>query len=229
MNRSDGDPVIARTQAWVEQVVIGLELCPFARTVQARGQLRYVHSEATDADGLLQALSEELHLLAAADPASLETTLLIHPRALVDFLDYNDFLDAADGAVAALGYESVKSASGRSADAFAALGYESVLQVASFHPDYQFEGTRSDDITNATNRSPYPTLHLLREASVDRAVQAFGDTGQIYRNNVRTLQALGQEGWARLQTRIRDAGSDAGQAGYPPGAEGHHSVRPSSS
>jgi hypothetical protein len=210
VNRSDGDPVIARTQAWVEQVVIGLELCPFARTVQARGQLRYVHSEATDADGLLQALSEELHLLAAADPASLETTLLIHPRALVDFLDYNDFLDAADGAVAA-------------------LGYEGVLQVASFHPDYQFEGTRSDDVTNATNRSPYPTLHLLREASVDRAVQAFGDTGQIYRSNVRTLQALGQEGWARLQTRIRDAGSDAGQAGYPPGAEGHHSVRPSSS
>ena len=210
MKRSDGDPVIARTQAWVEQAVIGLELCPFARAVQARGQIRYVHSEATDADGLLQALSEELHLLAAADPASLETTLLIHPRALVDLLDYNDFLDAADGAVAA-------------------LGYESVLQVASFHPDYQFEGTRSDDITNATNRSPYPTLHLLREASVDRAVQAFGDTGQIYRSNVRTLQTLGQEGWARLQTRIRDAGNDAGQAGYPPGAEGHHTVRPSSS
>ena len=176
------DPVIARTRDWVEQVVIGLELCPFARAVQARGQVRYVHSEVTDADGLLQALSEELHLLAATDPTSVETTLLIHPKAMVDFLDYNEFLDAADGAVEA-------------------LGYDGVLQVASFHPEYQFEGTESDDITNATNRSPYPTLHLLREASVERAVQAFGDTGQIYRNNVRTLQALGADGWARLQER----------------------------
>ncbi len=156
------DPVIDRTRAWVERVVIGLELCPFARAVHTRGQIRFVHSEATGADGLLQALSDELHLLAAADPVSLETTLLIHPRALVDFLDYNDFLDAADAAVEA-------------------LGYDGVLQVASFHPDYRFEGTEADDVTNATNRSPYPTLHLLREASVERAVQAFGDTGRIFR------------------------------------------------
>jgi hypothetical protein len=175
--------IVARTRAWVEAVVIGLELCPFAKAVHVRDQVRYVVSDATGADGLLQALCEELHLLAATDPARVETTLLIHPDALVDFMDYNDFLDAADAAVEA-------------------LGYAGVLQVASFHPRYQFEGTDADDITNATNRSPYPTLHLLREASVDRAVQAFGDTGQIYRNNVRTLQALGSEGWAQLQAEI---------------------------
>ena len=130
-------------------------------------------SPAVDTDGLLQALCEELHLLAAADPAALETTLLIHPQAMTDFLDYNEFLEAADAAV-----ES--------------LGYAGVLQVASFHPRYQFDGTAIDDVTNATNRSPYPTLHLLRESSIDRAVQAFGDTDRIYRNNIRTLQALGE-------------------------------------
>lgn len=177
------DRVLDRTRAWVEQVVIGLELCPFARAVQARGQIRYVHSHAAETNGLLQALCGELHLLAAADLAAVETTLLVHPLAMVDFLDYNDFLDAADAAVEA-------------------LGYQGVLQVASFHPDYRFEGTDADDVTNATNRSPYPTLHLLREASVERAARAFGDTDQIYRNNIRTLQALGSGGWARLQTTV---------------------------
>lgn len=185
---------ITRTRAWVEQAVIGLELCPFAKAVQVRDQIRYVASDATDADSLLQALSDELHLLAATDPTRLETTLLIHPGALLDFLDFNDFLEVADATVEA-------------------LGYAGVLQVASFHPHYQFDGTDVDDVTNATNRSPYPTLHLLREASIDRAVQAYGDTGQIYRNNIRTLQALGSEGWAQLQ---------ACYCGY-------HSDRPSSS
>ena len=172
------------TRKWVEEAVIGLDLCPFAKAVQARRQIRYVLTTATDADGLVQALSDELHLLAAADPGAIETTLLIHPHVMKDFLDYNDFLEAADGAVAA-------------------LGYEGVLQVASFHPLYQFEGTAADDVTNATNRSPFPTLHLLREASVERAVQAYGDTEQIYRNNVRALQALGQQGWVDLDARIR--------------------------
>jgi hypothetical protein len=178
---------IGMTCAWVEQAVIGLDLCPFARAVQARRQIRCVVTPATDADGLLQALSDELHLLAAADPTAIETTLLIHPHVMKDFLDYNDFLEAADGAVAA-------------------LGYEGVLQVASFHPLYQFDGTAADDVTNATNRSPFPTLHLLREASVERAVQAYGDTEQIYRNNVRRLQALGKHGWAELEARIRTGG-----------------------
>jgi hypothetical protein len=174
---------IARTRAWVEQAVIGLNLCPFARSVQAREQIRYVLTRAVDADGLLQALCEELDLLAAADPAALETTLLIHPHAMVDFLDYNDFLEAADGAVKA-------------------LGYTGVLQVASFHPMYQFQGTAADDVTNATNRSPFPTLHLLRESSIDRAIRTFGDTDRIYRANVRTLQALGKPGWDEVQARI---------------------------
>ena len=174
---------IARTRAWVEQAVIGLNLCPFARSVQAREQIRYVLTAAVDADGLLEALSEELDLLAAADPSALETTLLIHPHAMLDFLDYNDFLEAADAAVEA-------------------LGYTGILQVASFHPMYQFEGTAADDVTNATNRSPFPTLHLLRESSIERAVQAFGDTDRIYRANVRTLQALGEPGWAEVQARI---------------------------
>ena len=178
---------IGRTRAWVEQAVIGLNLCPFAPAVQARNQIRYVVSNAVDADGLLAALAEELDLLAATDPASLETTLLIHPMAMTDFLDYNDFLEAADAAVEA-------------------LGYSGLLQVASFHPMYQFAGTTPDDVTNATNRSPFPTLHLLRESSIERAVQAFGDTDQIFRSNVRTLQALGKPGWDEIQARIEAAG-----------------------
>jgi uncharacterized protein len=190
MSDGSSDIVIARTRAWVAQVVIGLDLCPFAKAAQVRDQIRYVVSEATDADGLLQSLSEELHRLAATDPGAVETTLLIHPRAMNDFLDYNDFLEAADAAVEA-------------------LGYSGVLQVASFHPHYQFEGTEPDDVSNATNRSPYPTLHLLREASVQRAVEAFGDTDEIYRKNIRTLQTLGGDGWSRIQERIAGAGPEA--------------------
>ena len=186
---SDGagsDAVVDRTRAWVMQAVIGLDLCPFARAAQVRGQVRYVVTQATDADGLLQALAEELHRLAATDAGAVETTLLIHPRVMNDFLDYNDFLEAADAAVEA-------------------LGYRGVLQVASFHPHYQFAGTEPDDVTNATNRSPYPTLHLLREASVERAVEAFGDTDEIYRRNIRTLQTLGRGGWSRMQAEIAAA------------------------
>jgi hypothetical protein len=192
----DEEAVVLRTRAWVEHAVIGLNLCPFARAVQAREQIRYVVTEASDADSLLQALCDELQLLAAADPSTLETTLLIHPQAMTDFLEYNDFLDAADAAVEA-------------------LGHDGVLQVASFHPSYQFDGTDADDVSNATNRSPYPTLHLLRESSIDRAVQAFGDTGQIYSDNIRTLQALGRHGWARLQSRF--GAGEAAPATPPPG------------
>ena len=181
---SGSDAIIDRTRAWVVQAVIGLDLCPFAKAAQVRGQVRYAVTQATDADGLLQALAEELHRLAATDPGAVETTLLIHPRVMNDFLDYNDFLAAADAAVEA-------------------LGYSGVLQVASFHPHYQFAGTEPDDVGNATNRSPYPTLHLLREASVRRAVEAFGDTDEIYRKNIRTLQTLGHDGWSRVQADIQ--------------------------
>ncbi len=196
-----GDAAIARTRAWVEQAVIRLNLCPFAKAVQVREQIRYVTTPATDADGLLGALCYELHLLAAADPAALETTLLVHPQAMVDFLDYNQFLEAADAAVET-------------------LGYAGVLQVASFHPQYQFAGTSADDITNASNRSPHPTLHLLRESSIDRAVQAFGETDEIYRSNLRTLQALGPGGWAAVRARIQAADGSASAVHGPAGTRG---------
>ncbi|MGA0609011.1 DUF1415 domain-containing protein [Caldimonas sp. KR1-144] len=174
--------VIARMRAWVERAVIGLNLCPFARAVQVKGQVRYVVTPAEDEDALLAALCEEMHRLADADPAAHDTTLLIHPRVLGDFLDYNDFLEAADAAVDE-------------------LGYAGVLQVASFHPRYQFEDTDEDDVTNATNRAPYPTLHLLREASVDRAVDAFPEAESIYERNIETLERLGADGWAELQAQ----------------------------
>lgn len=184
------DTVIAETRAWVDRAVIGLNLCPFARAVQVKNQIRYAVSDATDPDALLATLREELHLLAGAEPARVETTLLIHPCVLTNFLDFNDFLGAADAALEE-------------------LGYAGVLQVASFHPQYQFAGTAADDVTNATNRSPYPTLHLLREESIDRAVAAFPEAETIYERNLRTLQALGPQGWAALQAQCRSDAADA--------------------
>jgi hypothetical protein len=179
----------AETRAWVDRAVIGLNLCPFARAVRIKDQIRYVVSDATNAAALLGRLHEELRLLAGAEPARVETTLLIHPCVLTDFADYNDFLGAAD-------------------DALESLGYVGVLQVASFHPQYRFAGTAIDDVTNATNRSPYPTLHLLREDSIDRAVAAFPEASTIYERNIRTLQALGPQRWAMLQEECRGAADD---------------------
>ena len=170
---------IEDTRHWLERAVIGLNLCPFAKAVHVKEQIRWVESLAEDPEQLLEDLVRELEFLAAADPAVVETTLLIHPRVLTDFLDYNDFLDVADAAV-----ES--------------LGLAGVLQVASFHPGYQFAGTAPDDVENLSNRSPYPTLHLLREASIARAVQAFPDAEMIYGNNLRTLERLGRAGWDKL-------------------------------
>jgi uncharacterized protein len=183
------EAVLAETRAWVDRAVIGLNLCPFARAVQVKNQIRYVVSDATSADALLGRLHEELRLLAGAEPARVETTLLIHPCVLTYFDDFNDFLGTADAAL-----ES--------------LGYVGVLQVASFHPQYRFAGTAIDDVTNATNRSPYPTLHLLREESIDRAVAAFPEASAIYARNVRTLVALGPERWAALQAECRSDADD---------------------
>lgn len=167
------------TRHWLEQVVIGLNLCPFAKAVHLKRQIRWVESEARDPDGLLADLIRELQFLAGADPEQVDTTLLIHPHVLNDFPDYNDFLDVADGAVAE-------------------LGLEGVLQVASLHPHYQFAGTEVDEVGNLSNRSPYPTLHLLREASVDRAVAAFPEAATIYERNIETLRRLGVDGWRAL-------------------------------
>ena len=176
--------VEALTRAWVARAVVGLNLCPFAKAVQLKGQIRCVVSDAGDAEALLATLCDELRRLADADPAQVDTTLLVHPRVLTDFDDFNDFLDAADAAVDA-------------------LGYTGVFQIASFHPQYRFAGSASDDLGNATNRSPYPTLHLLREASIERALRAFPAPESIYENNIRTLQALGADGWKALQAQCR--------------------------
>ena len=172
------DP-IATTRQWVERAVIGLNLCPFAKAVYVKQQVRFVLSDASTPEALLEELAEELVLLRDADPEQVDTTLIIHPDVLTDFLDYNDFLDNADAAIEA-------------------LDLQGVIQVASFHPDYQFAGTAPDDISNYTNRSPYPTLHLLREASIDRAVEAFPDADVIVERNVKTLDSLGHAGWAKL-------------------------------
>ena len=175
----DKDQVIADTRAWVDKAVIGLNLCPFAKAVQVKGQVRYVVSEASTPEQLIYDLAAELNRLHDTSAEEVDTTLLIHPQVLTDFLDYNDFLEAADALVEE-------------------IGLEGEIQVASFHPHYQFDGTAPDDITNYSNRSPYPTLHLLREESIDRAVEAFPEAEAIFETNMKTLETLGHEGWKKL-------------------------------
>ncbi len=170
---------IAVTRRWVEKAVIGLNLCPFAKAVYVKEQVRFVLSDASTPEALLEELAEELLRLRDTPAEQIDTTLIIHPDVLTDFLDYNDFLDNADAAVEA-------------------LDLQGILQVASFHPDYQFAGAAADDVSNYTNRSPYPTLHLLREDSVERAVAAFPDPDVIIERNIATLDGLGVDGWNRL-------------------------------
>ena len=174
----------ADTQHWLEKAVIGLNLCPFAKSVHVNKRLRYVVSDAETPEALLKELARELMLLVRSDPDEVETTLLIHPKVLTDFLDFNDFLGAADALV-----EELK--------------LDGDLQIASFHPDYQFEGTDIDDISNYSNRSPYPTLHLLRETSIERAVESMADTDSIFETNIETLEKLGIEGWKALGLKTR--------------------------
>lgn len=173
------DPVIAATQQWLERAVIGLNLCPFAKAVHVKQQIRYAVSTAQTPDDLLAELAAELSHLNAADPAQIDTTLLIAPQMFADFIDFHFFLDEADVLLK------------RS-------GLEGVIQIASFHPKFEFTGSETDAIANYSNRSPYPILHLLREASIDRAVAAFPDAADIYERNIETLEKLGQEGWQRL-------------------------------
>jgi hypothetical protein len=173
------DEVITVTRTWLEKAVIGLNLCPFAKAVHIKDQVRYVVSAASSAEELLQDLVKELEVLAESNAEKIETTLLIHPYVMNDFLDFNDFLDVADGAVEE-------------------LDLDGILQVASFHPYYQFADTNIDDIENFTNRSPFPTLHLLREESIDKAVEAFPEADEIYEKNIRTLKDLGLDGWRKL-------------------------------
>lgn len=187
----ESDNAVALTKVWLDKAVIGLNLCPFAKSVQVKNQIRFAVSDAIDAETLLLDLACELQLLAGTDPEQIDTTLLIHPTALTDFLDFNDFLDLADAVIEELH-----------------LGGE--LQIASLHPDYQFAGTAEDDIENYTNRSPFPTLHLLRESSIERAVAAFPDASDIYEKNIATMRRLGHAGWKALgvTTKPRSNGSE---------------------
>ncbi|PZT40072.1 hypothetical protein A7X99_01690 [Stenotrophomonas maltophilia] len=171
------DP-IAAPRLWLERIVIGLNLCPFAKAVYVKDQVRIVLSDATTTEALVEQLAEELVLLRDTPAEQIDTTLIVHPQVLTDFLDYNDFLDNADAAIEA-------------------LDLQGILQVASFHPDYQFEGVAADDASNYTNRAPFPTLHLLREDSVARAVDVYPDPDVIVERNIQTLDRIGVDGWHR--------------------------------
>ncbi len=180
------EQVIAATRHWIEKAVIGLNLCPFARAVWVKNQVRIVVSTARHIDGLLDDLDRELDLLKDTPAEQIDTTLIVHPTLFPDFEVFNDFLGIADEVVAE-------------------HDLEGVIQVASFHPDYQFEGTEPDDITHATNRSPFPTLHLLREDSVARAVASEGgDAEAIVARYMDTLRRLGPQGWRELMSAPGD-------------------------
>ena len=172
--------VIAETTRWVERAVIGLNLCPFAKAVHVKGQIRYAVCLTVSPEDLLTELKRELQILVVSDPNVTDTTLLIHPNVFSEFLDYNDFLEVANATITG-------------------LKLDGVIQIASFHPQYQFSDTEPDDITNFTNRSPYPTLHLLREESVTRAVAAFPEASVIFEKNIETMTALGRAGWEKLE------------------------------
>lgn len=176
------------TLAWLERAVIGLNLCPFAKAVYVKGQVHVAVSAARTPDEVAADLRAELQALLALDAEVRDTTLLVLPQALPDFLDFNDFLDEADALLDE-------------------LDPDGDIQIASFHPDYQFAGTEPDDVTNYSNRAPYPTLHLLREDSVERAVEAVPEAADIFERNMETLRALGTEGWAALDVG-RTQGAD---------------------
>lgn len=171
--------IIAAMQQWLERAVIGLNLCPFAKAVHVKRQIRYVVSHATDADALLIELEAELARLRDTPAAAIDTTLLILPDMFADFIDFHFFQAEADALLAR-------------------MDLEGVFQIASFHPQFEFSGSDPDDIANYTNRAPYPTLHLLREASIDRAAAAFPDAADIYERNIATLEQLGHAGWQAL-------------------------------
>jgi hypothetical protein len=176
------DAIVSAVASWLERAVIGLNLCPFARAVHVNGQIRYIVTPATEPAQLVEALTDELNYLHTCDPQATDTTLLIHPWVLEDFSDYIEFLDIADVILSG-------------------MGLEGEIQIASFHPDYQFSGTQRDDVSNYTNRSPFPILHLLREDSIDRAVASVPDTDAIYKRNIATLKHLGKDGWEKLFSR----------------------------
>lgn len=171
--------IIFTTQTWLERAVIGLNLCPFAKAVHVKKQIHYCVSMAQTADDLLSILEVELQSLASADPKLVDTTLLIHPEVMGDFVDFHFFMAEAEALLRN-------------------LELDGIVQIAHFHPQFVFAGSDEDDIENYTNRAPYPTLHLLREASIDRAVAAFPVAADIFEKNIETLQNLGHPGWQDL-------------------------------
>lgn len=179
MNESDHQDILDATKLWLEKAVIGLNLCPFAKSVYVKNQVRIVVADTRDPRRLLEILADELRLLADSEPEQIDTTLLVHPWCLTRFLDFNEFMGVADAVLAE-------------------LGLEGTLQVADFHPKFQFADTTLNDISNYTNRSPYPTLHLIRESSIDKAVEAFPDAAVIFESNIAKLEELGIEGWKAL-------------------------------
>ncbi|QEY23645.1 DUF1415 domain-containing protein [Neisseria animalis] len=180
MTQPDQTIVTEHTRQWLEKAVIGLNLCPFAKAPYVKNLVRIAVSQARHLDGFLEDLDRELQLLGSTPPEELETTLLVHPALFGDFLQFNDMLDLADQAVSD-------------------NGLEGVIQVAPFHPDFQFEGTEAEDIGNYTNRSPYPTLHLIREDSIAKAAEAFPDAEAIFGRNIELLERMGKEGWDKLE------------------------------
>jgi hypothetical protein len=177
--RTNAAVVVNDMRTWLERAVIGLNLCPFAKAVHVKEQVHYAVSAASEAGQVLEDLQRELQGLVALDPVVRDTTLLIVPGCLQDFLEFNDFM-------------------GRAERLLRKLRLEGVIQLASFHPAYQFAGSEENEIANFTNRSPYPTIHLLREASIARAVAAIAQPQAIYEANIETLRRLGRQGWADL-------------------------------
>lgn len=171
--------ILAHTRAWLEKAIIGLNLCPFAKAVYAKNQVKLIVSHARHLDGFLEDLDRELLYLANCSPEETDTSLLIHPELFEDFLLFNDMMELADQAI--IEHE-----------------LEGVIQLAPFHPEFQFEGTSTDDISNYTNRSPYPTIHLIRESSIDKAVASIPNPDSIFERNIALLKEMGDEGWAAL-------------------------------
>ena len=168
---------VSQTKHWLDAAVIGLNLCPFAKAPASKNEIRYVLSQSRTQSELSGQLAEELALLSASP--EIETTLLIHPFVLTDFSEYNLYLDTAD-------------------DVLDQLELTGEIQIASFHPQYQFAGTEATSPENNTNRSPYPLLHLLREASIEKATQSGQEADAIVERNIKTMNELGHEGWAQL-------------------------------
>jgi hypothetical protein len=181
------DP-IAATRRWIENIVIGLNLCPFAGRVFREEMIRYAISEAADSDALLDDLARELKSLVAEPIEQVETAILIHPHVLQDFLDYNDFLARAD-------------------ELLEELDLVGVIQIASFHPNYRFAGTNAGDVENFTNRSPYPMLHLLREESITNVADDPAFLEGIPQRNIAVLRALGV---TKMEERLRGLADEVG-------------------